>query len=108
MILYRVVHVCPDKILKFATKTFSKRRLLPLYDFYVHNKKLFSSKRLLLHYRIATNAQNSDLGKLTINVQLQQTVSQDYIQGNMDKDFQSVSKQKQKKPKEKVQIFLFN
>lgn len=74
-----------DKVnsLKLPQRPFQKDAF-PLYDFYVYYK-------IALALSYSHLWQNSDLWKLSISIQLQQTASQNCIQGNMDKDMHSIS-----------------
>lgn len=93
-----VVHVCPGKVLKFAIKTFSKRRLFLYMIVHVY-QKLFSRD---CQNTIATKAKRVNKIKLPVNVQLQQTEGQNYIQ------WTKINIKTEKKLKEKIQIYVFN
>lgn len=96
MILYRVVHVCTGKILRFAELNF-KQASFPPYDFFMCITKLF--QEIVLTLSDSHKWLKSDLGKLSITVQLQQTVSHDCIQGKMYKYISSVLKRKKSEGK---------
>lgn len=96
MILYRVVHVCTGKILRFAELNF-KQASFPPYDFFMCITKLF--QEIVLTLSDSHKWLKSDLGKLSITVQLQQTVSQDCIQGKMYKYISSVLKREKSEGK---------
>lgn len=88
--------VCTGKILRFAELNF-KQASFPPYDFFMCITKLF--QEIVLTLSDSHKWLKSDLGKLSITVQLQQTVSHDCIQGKMYKYISSVLKRKKSEGK---------
>lgn len=76
-----IIRLCLGKLIEFATKTFSKRRLFPIHDCWCILRKCFS---------IARNYKKNWFWNLPIKIQLKQTVNQNCIHGNEDEDIQSI------------------